>query len=86
VREYAPHVVAALDLRANAAGGRGCGLIHSRGHLPRGGYCVQDGNEARRPAGPAGEASKFTDEFKAGATKLVLDENKTIAQVARDLD
>jgi transposase len=29
---------------------------------------------------------KFTDEFKAGAVRLVLDEGKTIAVVARDLD
>ena len=28
----------------------------------------------------------FTDEFKAGAIRLVLDEGKTVAQVARDLD
>src|SRR5947208_4024016 len=28
----------------------------------------------------------FTDEFKTGAIRLVLDEGKTIAQVARDLD
>ena len=28
----------------------------------------------------------FTDEFKAGAVRLVLDEGKAIAQVARDLD
>jgi len=28
----------------------------------------------------------FTDEFKAGAVRLVLDEGKSIAQVARDLD
>src|SRR3954465_11835417 len=28
----------------------------------------------------------FTDEFKTGAVRLVLDEGKTIAQVARDLD
>jgi transposase len=28
----------------------------------------------------------YTDEFKAGAVRLVLDEGKTIAQVARDLD
>ena len=28
----------------------------------------------------------FTDEFKAGAVRLVLDEGKTIGQVARDLD
>ena len=29
---------------------------------------------------------KFDDEFKAGAVRLVLDEGKTIAEVARDLD
>lgn len=29
---------------------------------------------------------QFTDEFKAGAVRLVLDEDKTIAEVARDLD
>lgn len=28
----------------------------------------------------------FTDEFKAGAVALVLDEKKTVSQVARDLD
>ena len=28
----------------------------------------------------------FTDEFKAGTVRLVLDEGKSIAQVARDLD
>ena len=28
----------------------------------------------------------FTEEFKGGAVRLVLDEGKTIAQVARDLD
>ena len=28
----------------------------------------------------------FTEEFKAGAIRLVLDEGKTIPQVARDLD
>jgi len=28
----------------------------------------------------------FTDEFKAGAVRLVLDEGKTISAVARDLD
>jgi transposase len=36
--------------------------------------------------GRQGKRRKFTDEFKAGATRLVLDENKSIAQVARDLD
>jgi transposase len=28
----------------------------------------------------------FTDEFKAGAVRLVLDEGKSIPEVARDLD
>ncbi len=28
----------------------------------------------------------FTDEFKAGAVRLVLEEGKTVAEVARDLD
>jgi transposase len=28
----------------------------------------------------------FTDEFKAGAVRLILDEGKTISAVARDLD
>jgi transposase len=28
----------------------------------------------------------FTDEFRAGAVRLVLDERKPVAQVARDLD
>ena len=29
---------------------------------------------------------QFTDEFKAGAVRLVLDEGKSVAQVARSLD
>ena len=29
---------------------------------------------------------KFTPEYKEGAVRLVLDENKTVGQVARDLD
>ena len=29
---------------------------------------------------------QFTDEFKAGAVRLVLDEGKTVGRVARDLD
>ena len=28
----------------------------------------------------------YTDEFKAGAVRLVINEEKTVAQVARDLD
>jgi transposase len=36
--------------------------------------------------GRSGKRRKFTDEFKAGAVRLVLDEGKNVAQVARDLD
>ena len=32
------------------------------------------------------ERRSFTKEFKAGAVRLVLDEGKSISQVARDLD
>lgn len=35
---------------------------------------------ARRPR------RQFTDEFKAGAVRLVLDEGKTVGAVARELD
>jgi transposase len=37
-----------------------------------------------RPVRP-GKRRQFTEEFKGGAVRLVLDESKTIAQVARDL-
>jgi len=37
----------------------------------------KDGRRARR---------QFSDEFRAGAVRLVLDEGKPIAAVARDLD
>ena len=40
-------------------------------------------DEARRQKRPR---RSFTDDFKAGAVQLVLDEGKTIPQVARDLD
>lgn len=32
------------------------------------------------------ERRKFTEEFKAGAVRLVLDEGRTVGSVARDLD
>lgn len=35
--------------------------------------------------GRQGKRRKFTDEFKAGAVRLVLDEGKKVAHVARDL-
>ena len=44
----------------------------------------------RKMAAKQGRAKRprrqFTDEFKAGAVRLVLDEDKTVAEVARDLD
>jgi transposase len=41
---------------------------------------MAEGKKAKRPR------RSFTDEFKAGAVRLVLEEGKTPAQVARDLD
>ncbi len=33
-----------------------------------------------------GKRRSFTDEFRAGAVRLVLQEGRTVAEVARDLD
>ena len=41
---------------------------------------MDEGKRQKRPR------RSFTDEFKAGAVRLVLEEGKTIPQVARDLD
>jgi len=41
---------------------------------------------AAKEAGERRARRRFTDEFKAGAVRLVLDEGKTVAEVARDLD
>ena len=41
---------------------------------------VDEGRKQRK------KRRSFTDEFKAGAVRLVLDEGKTIAEVSRDLD
>ena len=41
---------------------------------------MDEGKREKRPR------RSFTDDFKAGAVRLVLDEGKTIPQVARDLD
>jgi len=59
------------------------GLIRIRGHIPKGGYDVHD-RSYRQAASTA--RRQFTDEFKAGAVGLVLDERKSVAQVARELD
>lgn len=39
-----------------------------------------------RTTGARRTRRQFTDEFKAGAVRLVLDEGQTISGVARDLD
>jgi transposase len=39
--------------------------------------------EQKKPRRPR---RSFSDEFKAGAVRLVLDEGKSVSQVARDLD
>ena len=41
---------------------------------------MAEGKKQRRPR------RSFTDEFKAGAVRLVLEEGRTVPQVARDLD
>jgi len=41
---------------------------------------MAEGKKQKRPR------RSFTDDFKAGAVRLVLDEGKTVPQVARDLD
>ena len=41
---------------------------------------MAEGKKQKRPR------RQFTDEFKAGAVHLVLDEGKSVPQVARDLD
>ncbi len=41
---------------------------------------------ATKDGRPTRARRQFTDEFKAGAVRLVVDEGRTIAQVARELD
>ena len=56
------------------------GLIRFGGHLPKGEYDVDHGDTKGR----RGRRS-FTDDYKTGAVRLVLDEGKTVASAARDL-
>ena len=57
-------------------------LIRFGGHLSERGYDVQtDGRHTE-----ATPRRRFTDEFKASAVRLVLDEGKTVGAAARDLD
>jgi transposase len=41
---------------------------------------MEEGSKKRR------QRRSYTDEFRAGAVRLVLDEGKTLARVAKDLD
>jgi len=43
-------------------------------------------SEMQYKSNPKKQRRSFTDEFKAGAVKLVIDEGRPVAQVARDLD
>ena len=45
-------------------------------------------DQESKPAKPISRRPRraFTDEFRAGAVRLVLDEGKSVGQVARDLD
>lgn len=59
----------------------GLDLIRFGGHLPRGRYGVHNGRNERST-----HASPVTDEFKAQAVRLVLDEGRSVTAVARELD
>src|SRR5258708_9388208 len=57
-------------------------LIRFGGHLSK-------GNTMSRPMADTPKRRgrrQFTEEFKAGAVRLVLDEGKTVGATARDLD
>jgi transposase-like protein len=56
-------------------------LIRFGGHLPKGGYDVDHGGKERKRT-----RRSFTEEFKAGAVRLVLDEGKSVGAAACDLD
>jgi hypothetical protein len=50
------------------------------GHLPKGEYDGHDGGNEEQAA-----RRSFTDDYKTGAVRLVLDEGQTVAAAARDL-
>jgi transposase len=60
------------------------GLTRFHRHLRKGGYDVENAPEEKGK--PRRERRAFSEEFKAGAVGLVLDEGKSVARVARDLD
>ena len=47
---------------------------------------MENGSKKDTESKPRRQRRSFTDEFRAGAVRLVLDEGKSISQVARDLD
>jgi transposase len=57
-------------------------LTRFRGHVPKGEYDVQ--TDARLPK--RRPRRQFSEEFKQQAVRLVLDEGKSMAAVARELD
>ena len=59
---------------------RALGLIRFGGHLPKGKtMSTMTDTQGRRTR------RSFTDDYKTGAVRLVLDEGKTVASAARDL-
>jgi transposase len=55
-------------------------LVDTKGKADTVSHMDQESTKKRRPK------RSFSDEFKAGAVRLVLEEGKTVPQVARDLD
>jgi transposase len=58
------------------------GLIRFREHPTKGGYRGKDGNQEQGTEAQA----QLHWEFKEGAVRLVLDERKSVAETARNLD
>lgn len=58
------------------------GLIRSRGHLTSGVETTARMEEAAEKKSKRRQRRSFTEEFKAGAVRLVIDERKTIAPQA----
>ena len=56
-------------------------LIQFRRHFPREGYDVYDDRNAPPPP-----RRSFSEEFKANAVRLVLEEGNSVCAAARDLD
>ena len=55
-------------------------MVDTKGKVDTVSHMDEESKKSRRPK------RVFTDEFKAGAVRLVLDQGKTVVQAARDLD